>query len=969
MLTPPEALLRALDLERFVALDLETTGLEESCDIIELGLACYEAGQVRSRISTLVRPTQPVPPRILQLTGIDPRKLKKAPSPAEALPATLEAIGSSPVVAHNLAFDQGVLTRAAARAGIAWQPARPGLDTVPLARVLLPTIASHRLADVAAHLAIPLEKAHRALDDAEAAGGILLRLIALGSGLDLALLQRLCLLAHGSGDPQEALFHGLRDWVRAQGETGAWRANQPLGREPHYRAPGGPDAAPPFRAEEWFGPEGRLQASVEGFRHRPQQEEMARAVGALLADPAPEEGPLCLVAEAATGTGKSFAYLLPALLTGAARREAGGGPVVVSTHTRHLQDQLFHQDIPRLGRLLERPLEAVLLKGRGNYLCGHRLERLLDEAQERVGPADRLALMPLVTWAAITRSGDVEECTGFRAVHLGRLWSQVRSEGTACANPACRAAASRAGERAVCWGGRARQAAQGAHLIVVNHSLLLADLGVDHGVLGSFETLIVDEAHQFGRAADQHLRRSFSFQHLEGRLRGLHDPQGQGRGLFRQTRNRWNTLLPEGALREKGQRALEEAAAAGDEALAVVVAARAALAEVQRARHGESLQRNRYTHKERLRGANNPLRLLSADCRRLEPALAALLRSLATLATILEEAREEQIQPQLGELKGVGEALAGDAECFALIHGEEDDEGEAVLWVEIHPVTLESTFHRLPLEPGRRLATELWGPLKRILLTSATLTVAGRFDWLLDRLGLSALPGAPRCVAFESPFQLPRQARFLVPTWLPEASGREAEAFAQALAALVAACSERHGRGTLILFTSYALLSRCHLALLRELDQKRFPLLAQGLDGSRTELLERFRASGGSVLLGVDSFWEGVDLPGEALQLLVMTKLPFDVPGEPLIDARSERIQARGGNAFRDLSVPEAVIRFRQGFGRLIRHESDKGVFLLLDARVVRKEYGQTFLGSLPLKHQMVLREEDLHRELRAFFG
>ena len=973
MLTAPEELLGRLGLGRFAALDLETTGLEETCGIIELGLACYEGGRVVQSLSTLVRPTQPVPPRILQLTGIDPRKLKKAPPLEEVLPQALAAIGSSPVVAHNLAFDQGVLQRSAAELGLGWRPAVAGLDTVPLARVLLPTITSHRLGDVAAWLEIPLENAHRAYDDARAAGDVLLALVALGAGLELPVLRRLALLARGSGDVQETLFAGLLDWVKERGESGAWRQAQPPARETVYhREATGPAQA--FRAEEWFGREGRLQASVEGFRYRPQQEEMARAVGELLAAPPLEEGPRALVAEAATGTGKSFAYLLPALLEGAARRDAGGGPVVVSTHTRNLQDQLFDKDIPRLGQLLQRPICAVLLKGRGNYLCGRRLEALLDEASERLGAADRLAIMPLVTWAALTRSGDVEESTGFRSAHNARLWSLARSDGAACANPACRASAfrgdgARDGIAAVCWGSRARQAAQSAHLVVVNHSLLLADLSVEHGVLGPFDTLIVDEAHQFGRSADQHLRQTFSFPSLEGRLRSLHDPQAQGRGLLRQLRARWLAREAETRALERGLAALETAAEAADLALAPALEARAALAAVQRDRHGETLQRNRYTLKERLKDGNSPLRLLSGPCRELEQALAGLMRALAAAAQLLEEARDEALAALQGELKGALEALARDAETLALLLDEDDGGGEMVTWAEIHPGNLETTFIRLQLEPGPRLAAELWGPLKRLVLTSATLAVAGSFSWLLEKLGLPLLDSPPRTVIYDSPFDLRRQARCLVPTWLPEASGVQVERFAQELARLLSSLCESHGRGTLVLFTSYSLLSRCHLALLRELDQQRFPLLAQGLDGSRTELLERFRRAGKAVLLGTDSFWEGVDVPGEALQLLVMTKLPFDVPGEPLLDARSERLQARGGNSFQGISVPEAVIRFRQGFGRLIRHETDKGVFLLLDARVVRKDYGRTFLNSLPLAHHPVLREEDLHRELRNFFN
>ncbi|MFA7331454.1 MAG: helicase C-terminal domain-containing protein [Candidatus Delongbacteria bacterium] len=967
---PPTALLAALGLTRFVALDLETTGLEEDCEIIEIGLACYEAGQVASRISTLVKPSGPVPPRILHLTGIDPRKLKKAQPLEAVLDEVLAAIGDSPIVAHNLAFDQGVLQRCAARAGRAWRPLAAGLDTVPLARCLLPLNPSHRLAEVAATLAVPLENAHRALDDAEAAGEILLSLLQLGTGLELPLLRRLALLAGGTGDPQEGIFQGLLDWVKREGPGPAWRQAQPPCRVNVYECEGAGGAGESaFDATQWFGADGRLQAAVEGFRRRPQQEELAREVGLLL-DAAPAEGKTaCWVAEAATGTGKSFAYLLPAMLTGAARRDAGGGPVLVSTHTRNLQDQLFDKDIPRLGRLLRRPFRATVLKGRGNYLCQRRLERLLDEARERLSPADRLALLPVVSWAALTRSGDIEECTGFRAHQLPRLWSQVRSEGSACANPGCRGSAAQPEAPAVCWGARARLQAQASHLVVVNHSLLLADLGVDHGVLGSFDTLIVDEAHQFGRSADQHLRRSFSFALTEGRLRALHDPQGQGRGLLKQLRAAWSAR--DAALQqvEPGLRGLESVAEAVDAALEPVLRARAALAAVQKERHGAALQRSRYTQKERLKGENSPLRLLAEPCRQVEEGLAGLAGALRSCLGLLESAREENLLALVAELRGEQENLLEAAALLALLLEEDDEGGEAVTWSELHPVSLETTFIRLPVEAGPRLHETLWSGLRRVLFTSATLTVDSSFDWLLRRLGLDRLPEPARTLVFDSPFDLARQARCYVPTWLPEASGYSTDAFALELAKLLALTCEQFGRGTLVLFTSYTLLSRCQTALQAALDTERFPLLVQGLDGSRHELLDRFRQLGHAVLLGVDSFWEGVDVPGEALQILVMTKLPFDVPGEPLLDARSERIQRTGGNAFRDLSVPEAVIRFRQGFGRLIRHETDKGAFLLLDARVVRQEYGKVFLDSLPLPARPMLRPEDLQRELRNFFA
>jgi ATP-dependent DNA helicase DinG len=954
--------LREAGLGRVVAVDLETTGLDDHCEIVEIGAQRLVDGVETDSFREFVRPEAPLPPRIARLTGIDPRRLRRARPLSEVLPAFFEWAGDDPLLAHNLKFDLGMLRRWAARLGLGWRPPALQLDTVPLGQTLLPTLASHRLAELARHLGADHDSAHRAYDDARATAQVLLGLLRIAWGLELPLLRSLALLARGSGDVCEALFEGLLERRRRDAGPGDWRSAQPPLRSPlllkealdRSDPAGAADLAGGMPA--WFGPEGRLRSSLDGFRVREPQLLLAEAAREAL-----DGGGLCL-AEAATGTGKSFAYLLPAMLRGRALCAAGERGVVISTQTRNLQDQLFDKDIPRLSRLLAGPLKAVLLKGRGNYLCGRRLARLLDEAPQRLSQAERLTLLPVVVWAALTRSGDIEECTGFRPAQQPGLWSQLRSEGSVCRDRACRADAG-------CWAGRWRREAVDAQLIVVNHSLLLADLEVEGGVLGDYRQLILDEAHNFARSAEQQLRRSFSFGVLLARLRSLHDPAEDGKGLLRQ--------LLRAAMGDPGrgederlrlQTAFAALAEAGDRLLEPLQAYREALNAAQRERHEGAVRGgSRYTQKLRFGAADHPLRPFHElhrsafaglpDWEQAAQAAQGLLAELEEASRPLPEAGE--LEAGIGQLRDSLLALDDLAEA-----GEGEDE---VCWVEVHPASFESVFHRCPLDPGGALRERLWSRLDGALLTSATLAVGGRFDYIEARLGLDSLETPPRRLLLPSPFDLERQARVFVPAWLPDSGPRSLGDFSRETAALIARIAEEFDRGQLVLFTSYTQLGRVYDELLERLDWQRTPLLVQGQGASRHELLESFRAAGNAVLLGVDSFWEGVDVPGDALQVLLMAKLPFEVPSEPLVQARSERIQRRGGNAFLEFQVPEAVIRFRQGLGRLIRHESDRGAFLLLDTRAVQKSYGELFLQAAPGKALVHYREDDLVKALNNF--
>ncbi len=953
----------------FTAFDLETSGLEfrKGAEIIECGAVRIRGGDVVERFSELVRPEGPVPKNILQLTGIDEARLRRARSLREVLPDFLEFLGSDVLVGHNVDFDLDFTRHYAEREGLDFREAG-SWDTLGLAQMLLPTLANHRLATVALRLGVSLEGAHRACEDAEASGRVLLELRRRALGLPDHLLAELRELCAGTGSRQEGWLEGLAaDAERAPLESLHACELVPRGdcRAPVYEREGIP-GAPPATAEHWFGEQGRLARAIEGFKPRAMQQEMATAVAEGF-----REGRFQAV-EAATGTGKSFAYLLPALLEGRRLRANDLRGVVVSTNTRNLQEQLFHKDLPLLGSALEQEFSAVLLKGRANYICGRRWQSLRREAPVRLGDAERLKLLPIVLWLEVTQSGDIEECSAFHHHANRSLWAQLQSDTRHCRSAACRTSQPRGASRPAeppCFLSIVRRRAQQAELVVVNHNLLLSDLGVDGAILGDYAHLVLDEAHNLCRTAESQLRREFSLPETARRLASVYDARREGRGLLRQLRNR---LLDPALAGEQGARLLpllEDLAAALADLQEELETFWQRFNSRQREEHEETIRVQRYTLKRRVTREHNPLLFFHEEIRTLLSRRGGLtlvgrplLENLDELgqgeSAFLEEAAELQAQ-----LQGLQEAL-GELETL-VDHGE----GEEVAWYEIHPGTMETRFFLCPLKVGQTLAAQLYPRLQSLLLTSATLAVDGRFDYLLASTGLADCERETRCITLGTPFDYPRQARVYIPTWLPDPSARNRQDFCSGLAELVAELSSRYEKGTLLLFTSYAFLNATYDELRKRLDTRRIPLLGQGKDGSRSDLLEAFRASGRGILLGTDSFWEGIDVPGEALQLLVMTKLPFEVPNEPMVEARCKAIEAAGGNAFMEQSVPEAVIRFRQGFGRLIRHEGDRGIFLLLDQRVIQKRYGSRFTGSLPVEAKSFFDGRGLLRSVDNFWS
>ena len=618
----------------------------------------------------------------------------------------------------------------------------------------------------------------------------------------------------------------------------------------------------PERVRAALAEDGELARNLPGFAPRAPQQAMAVAVAEAI-----EDGE-SLVVEAGTGTGKTYAYLLPALL--------GEGTTIVSTGTRHLQDQLYERDLPRLQQALGLARRTAQLKGRGNYLCHHRLELTLEQGRMRSRELVH-QLEVLRHWRGRTRKGDIAEVEG--VPEDSPIWPLVTSTADNCLGGECPRYSD-------CFVARARREAMEADLVVINHHLLAADLALKEEGFGSLlpeaRTIVVDEAHPLPETVTRFFGSSFTSRQLTHLARDTKQEHLEAGG------------------------ALGEVEALTDALVKCVADFRLLLGEA---------------------GQRRPWRGLAARDD-LREGLERLGQALHTLCDWLEQAAPrslglEQCWHRSRALLGMRESLLGEA--------PEDQ----VCWLE----TWQRGFgiHFTPLDVAgiyRECAGELeanW------IFTSATLAVGDSFDHFIDRLGLEA----PRTLRLESPFDYRHNALVYLPPGLPEPNHPDYTGAVIETAKEVVAASD--GRAFL-LFTSHRALEEAAVRLREALE---YPVLVQG-DAPRAQLLARFRRLGNAVLLGTSSFWEGVDVPGEALSLVLIDRLPFASPGDPVLAARIERLRAQGTNPFLEFQVPQAVIALKQGAGRLIRDVEDRGVLVLCDPRVSNRHYGRLFLESLP---------------------
>ena len=905
-----------------VALDIETTGLDPQKDaIIEIGAVRFTVNRVEDEWSTLINPGRKIPPFITQLTGITDHMVLEAPPIQRVLPELHEFVEDLPILGHNVGFDLSFLRRHGLFRG------NETLDTYEIASVLLPSAGRYNLGSLGQALNILLPASHRALDDARVTSAVYRSLYEIGMQLPIQLLAEIVRLGEGIDWPAYQAFY---DMLRARSkETISARQVRQGYAGPIFDGYSSKDytTLTPNPQQVLLDPDevasaleigGIFSHHFPNYEYRPQQIEMLRSVTKSLS-----EGRHLLV-EAGTGTGKSMAYLLPAALWAL----KNGLRVVISTNTINLQDQLINKDIPDLRAAMGINLSAAVMKGRSNYLCPRRLENM-----RRRGPdnADELrVLCKVLVWLQFTSSGDRNEINLNGPIERD-IWVRLSAEDEGCTTENC---LKRGG---ICPFYRARQAALSAHILVVNHALLLADVATGNRVLPDYNYVIIDEAHHLEEATTNALSFRVTQSMIDRTVRDLGSPNSGALGKI--------LILIEGNLAPSDYAALNQyIQQITDLAFQFQTKSQAFFTSIDEflLEQREGAEIGMYAHQERILPATRTQPAwadVEAAWEECETSLRPLVELLTKLIQALGDIREDLPEEEDDIITGLGSLYLRLKEMQTNLDGMVfEPRPDAIYWVEISPNARQLSLNSAPLHIGPLMQKYLWNEKSSVILTSATLTAAGEFNYLKGRLSADEAYE----LAVGSPFDFESSVLLYIANDIPEPSDRTGHqrAIEQGILKLCLAT----GGKALVLFTSYDQLKRTSHSISPFLARNNIRVYEQGEGASANTLLESFRADDHAVLFGTRAFWEGVDVPGEALSVLIIVKLPFDVPSDPIVAARAETFD----DPFSEYSLPEAILRFRQGFGRLIRTQSDRGVVAIFDRRVMTKRYGRLFTDSLP---------------------
>jgi len=905
-----------------VALDIETTGLDPQRDaIIEIGAVRFNGRRIEDEWFTLINPGRPISQFITQLTGITNEMVAHAPHLQDVLKSLDEFIADATIVGHNIPFDISFFKRHKLFAF------NETIDTYEMASVLLPGTSRYNLGSLAQVLAVPLPATHRALDDAMATHGIYLRLHNLALELPGDLLEEIVQLSEplvwggywGFHLALQARSHETIKARRVHSKPDVpWfdRGNRPaipLQQNQNLCALDPDEVA----AVMEYG--GAFSQHFPNYEYRPQQVEMLRAVTQALSEERH------LMVEAGTGVGKSMAYLVPAAFWALQNNTR----VVVSTNTINLQDQLMNKDIPDLRDALGINIQAAVLKGRSNYLCPRRLDNL-----RRRGPqnAEQMRVLgKIMVWQLNSMSGDRSEIN-LNGPTERDIWLHISAEDEGCTTETC---LQRTG--GACPFYRARQEAQSAHVLVVNHALLLADVATGNRVLPEYDYLIVDEAHHIEEATTNALSYKVTFAEIQRILRELGGPNSGTLGWAVSTIHDHLVASDFAIFNQLVSRAADHAFQFEQLSQRFFESLNHFFSEL---REGKPItpygQQERILPATRRQPAWGAIEMAWEETSVvLKPLLEVISKLAQAIAELIENLPEQgpdlynQIANLYRRLSEIGDQL--EAMIF-------EPQPEQIYWADISANGLRLSLNAAPIHIGPLMERYMWHEKASVILTSATLTAAGEFNHIRDRL----FAADAEELALDSPFDYESAALLYIPDDIPEPNDRLN--YQRTIErGLVALCRATAGR-TLVLFTSYAQLRATAEVIKPILARDDIFVYEQGEGASSHTLLETFRSAEKAVLLGTRAFWEGVDVPGEALSVLVIAKLPFDVPTDPIVAARSETFE----DPFYQYQLPEAILRFRQGFGRLIRTQSDRGVVAILDRRILTKRYGRLFTESLP---------------------
>ena len=928
-------LLPLLDLDEYIAFDLETTGLNPDKDkITEIAACRFVNGEFIEEFTTLINPGIPIPKNITALTGITNKMVEDAPSIKDTLPDFLKFIGSTPLVAQNINFDYGFITNNLSSTDSSISEL-PLYDTLSLARGFIYFRNSFNLGSLCDYYGINIENAHRASADALCTGKLFAYLIQEVLSKPLTLIQRVDNLFSNGNVYNGKLFSNIiKASVRLNTIDGLMPSPVPHNLSDNsYEFTESGTTALPDNPGEWYTESGVISLNWDGYEKRSSQTELINDSFETFI-----EGQI-LTAEAGTGLGKSLAYLSSGFLATKQKQTA----LVVSTYTKNLQSQLFTEDIPKLSKAIDQNLNAVVYKGRYNYICRTRFNRLLENHHQLIKAYEYENILPLMVWEWETKSGDINECNGFQLNRQKRLWSLVRSERGYCSSKRC-------SKYDGCFLGKVRIKVEGADIIIINHSLFANELMRDNSCLPDDFIYVIDEAHHFAKVIRDQLVTQVGAKSFDDVFKFFNSGKDNWKKnvlkKFPEIFKLYNSLAAESKIIQKA-----------------IYNFFNSYFENKR----DEISRSDY-HINKVLYRNSQVEFIDTEPTPWEVLtdLKGFEKNVQKFNALLQENKEDIAGSLNLEFTAINGILQ---EGLESLNAALDAQSELVQWSSF----VQSDYQNLtalnsaPLKVNSYINNNLLSRYSGGIFCSATIMVNDDFRYFSEKVGLDLAVLEQNVVekVYHSPFHYNDQVKLFV---FSGSINVNDPLFMNEIGSQIERIFTSLKKRMLVLCTSF----KQTLALKQYLEPK-----LKGSDGkvftqapgiSRNVLVRSYLEHSHSILIGTSSFWEGVDFPGDKVEILFIVKTPFDNPFDPLIQAQIEDYNQRGGEAFLQYQVPEAAMRFRQGFGRLIRNMNDSGICIVGDTRLYKRGYGKTILGSLPVEAIPYQTVDSLLYESQKFF-
>ena len=918
-------LLNALNLSDYVAFDFETTGLDPKHDkIIEVAAIHYVNGKPKKTYSTLINPQIPISRFITDITGISNQMVSNAPKEDEIIEDLFKFIGSNPLVAHNIRFDWSYILALCKRYNIDI-PNNPLYDTLQLARAMLFDHPVFNLGALSEFYGLDSSGSHRAKKDTENCGNIFLHLLEELSCYNLEEISRVISVIEKYDIPNKKLYVDLANILVKKGDMKAAlsrRVNERLSRKSIYKYEGSKNIEN-INAADVFSSGGILSKNYDWYEDRVNQVEYANMCDDII------NGNNSGVLEAGTGLGKSMAYLFASIKRKYQRETRG--PVVIGCNTKHLQDQLFYKDLPQLTKALNTSVTALLIKGRKNYICRTRFNWFTGD-RNMISNQDIEAIIPILFWLERTESGDISECNGFLNNRKLWIWSMISSDTGFCTGDICK------GNHG-CYYGPIRKLMFEADIIVANHSLLLLE-AKSPGILPEHDTVIIDEAHNLTKSAYDQFRVDLDQQKVLPLLQSINPSHPRSK--------RWNNVLQSISDSEPSIKVLRENLL--NQIEEVRISFESFMEELAINNENRFNKEKVYQERPIIHSLEKEYASVNRELSNFQNTIQSILLCFNNLKKFI--IKIDSSRSKYAYLHNIlDKGLENISELYKSVNIlTEDQDFTWVYWKEGYYHSkgtksdqLQLSLHASMIDISELLSNKLYNRKSNFVLTSATLKVDDSFDYFLNRNGLQDMENIVTN-DYISPFSYQDQV-----VYYQYGGSNDITSDPVKLSDIIYYIHKTFQKRTMVLFTSVKMLENVSKKIKEKTDGNDIPLFAQSRGASKLSIIKGMHMNKNALLFGTNSFWEGVDLPGDLLEILIVVKLPFDVPSDPLIKSYSKYLDMNGINSFMNFSVPECAIRFRQGFGRLIRTTYDSGVFISLDNRIITKRYGEVILSNIPI--------------------